>query len=1002
MAYQYVEVKKFLGLYLQANSFTVPDGAMEKAMNVIIQDDDVIGKVRGFYEYYNPGALTLNALFYYQSYLMGSFSDRLAYFTDTGLAPNLTGTKTDLAGQTIAITGDRISRSLQQSGNLYATTDNGVMKIDAYNGTIYKAGVVQGLDLRGILDRANGIFTGNAQVAYRIVFGRRDLNDNLLLGSPSDILVLTNSKVLSASYTSSGVGPWIVTVTLANHQLATGMSIVVSAATDADADGTKTVTVTGPNTFTYEVTSANPSFGTLNYTVSRQPRLEFTVPRELTDAAQKWFYQVYRTTISSSDAVTPEVDFRKIDEQFLTSGQLSAGVVFYVDTIDQVLVTYAPELYTNPNSAEGEDQANARPPKCDDLTLFQGYSFYAKCTTRHFINLDVVNPAAFGNGDSIDIKVDATTRTYIGIIGVGNANVTSNSTTFIGTTITVNYTAHNLLVGYTIYVSNALGTGTLPSGAYTIATVPSADSFTFTAALAPTTLTNLDFEGVTNGTHYVFQLDKTNDSVSAQLRNTARGLVKAVNRDPSAVVYASYTSGVTDTPGKMRFSGQNFAGALYFRASAGGAAFSPVLPSSFASGDQVFSRNENQRNAIYVSKFQEPEAAPAANAIFVGSRNSAILRAIALRNSVIVLKEDGVFKVTGDSPRNFTSTQLDSTVICIAQNSAASLNNAVYFLANEGVCSATDSSVQVISRTIENVIEPTATKTSIAANTSGIGYDSNRTYRLSTIGPNDTTRTVAWFYNYINDTWTESDFLFKGGVIGANDTLYTVASDGRLLKERKNQNKLDYTAQNYTVTVVSVATDKLSAVVSLSDAPVKGDAIVKSSVITRIDTVTVDGSNYIVSFSAQTNMVAADSVILYKAFTSRIEFAPFHGGAVGREKQFCQLQFHSRDNGVFRLMIQFINTYFGGSEPTEWLRTLVQTAGGWGEEPFAFFPWGQEEGIDTPVATQPASPIRIYIPQFAQRATWLKTTLLHEEACDPINLQAMALAVRGYAERVSK
>ncbi len=1007
MAYQNAEIRKFLGLYLQANSLTVPDGALEKAMNVIIQDDDVVQKIKGFYEYFDPTVLTANALFLYQSKLMAAFADRLSYFTNTGTAPNETGTKTDLSGSAFAVTAPRVSRSVQQSGNLYTTTDNGVMKIDAYNGVIYKAGAPPGLDLRGVFDRANGVFNGNAQVAYRIVFGRKDLNDNLLLGAPSDILVLTNAKVLTATYTSIiiGAGPtYTVTVTRPNHLLAVGMAVVITRSTDLTdlPVGTYTV-VSVPTANTYTVVApGDPGTGDLDYTATRKPRIEFSVPRELTDVTQKWFYQVYRTTISSSDLVDPEVDFRKIDEQYLTAGQLSAGLVFYTDTINQVLVTYAPELYTNPNSGEGEQQANTRPPKCDDTTLFQGCVFYAKCTTRHFLNLDVVAPAALTTGDKVDIKVDALTRTYTARTGVGNADVTSESASNVGTTITVNYTTHGLLAGDTIYVSNALGTGTLPSGTQTVATV-GANSFTFTAAIAPTTLTSLDFEGVTNlAGERLFELVNTGDSVSAQLSGTAKGLVKAVNRDPSAVIYGNYTSGITDTPGKMRFTAQGFGGAIYFRATAGGAAFSPVLPASFAAGDQVFSRNENQRNAIFVSKFQEPEAAPAANTIFVGSRNSAILRSIALRNSVIVLKEDGVFKVTGDNPRNFTATLLDNTVICISANSAAAANNTVYFLASEGGSAATDSAVEIITRKIENVIEPIAGKAAISAETAGIGYDSNRTYRLSTIGPNDQTKTVTWLYNFLNDTWTESDYLFKGGVVGPSDTLFIIDGTGKILRERKSQTKLDFSGQNYAVTVVSVDANRLAAVISMTTAPVAGDVIVKANVINRIDTVTASGSDYIITFVAQCNLVAADSTILYKAFISRMDFAPFHGGSIGQEKQFAQLQVHTRDNGIAKMTITFQNTYFGGSESTEWSRYLVQSTGGWGEFPFGFEGWGQEEGIETPVATLPAPPIRIYIPQFAQRATFLKTMLEHSQACDPINIQALALSVRSYAERVSK
>jgi hypothetical protein len=996
VAYAHPEIRRFLGLFLQANSLGVPDGAMEEARNVIILDDDEIQKLSGMYQYYNPSALVINALILYQNTLLAAFTDRLAYFTDTGSAPSLTGTKTDLSGETFAVTAPRVARSLEQSGNLYVSTDNGVLKIDAYNGKIFKTGAPPGLDLRGTFNLANGVI-GNGQVGYRVLYGRVDANDNTILGTPSDILVLTNTMVTGATYTS--VAGFTVTVTSVAHRLLSGQTIVVSSATDADANGSREVTVTGVDTFTF-TTVADPLSGTLNYYATKKPHLEFSVDREITTAVDKWFYRVYRTSQSGSDTTPPEVDFKQLDQQYLTAAQINAGVVFYDDVVPDILLTSAPELYTNPNSGEGEAQSNQRPPKCEDMTLFQGYAFYLNCTTRHTIEIDVVDSTVMATGDKFEIKIGATIRTYTARTGVGNSNTTATTATFVTTTITVNYVAHGLVVGDVILVSNAQGTGTLPSGTFTVATAV-ANSFTFTAGTAPGTLSTLDFQGVRNSaTEGLFTLDSSSGSASVRLASTAKGLIKAVNRDASSLVYANYISGVTDTPGKMRFTAVGFGTAMNFRITAGGSGFTPVLPASFAAGDQVLSKNESKRNEAFVSKYQEPEAAPLANSLAMGSKNKAILRGIALRNSVIVLKEDGVFKITGDNPRNFTATPLDNTVFIIAGDSASKANNTVYFLSNQGVCSATDSAVTTISRQIERVIRPIVGKANVATATTGVGYESNRTYRISTIAPNDTTRTITYVYNFLNDTWTDTDTLYTSGVVGPSDILYVVDSNGKLLKERKSQDKTDFCGQNYAITVTSVAASKLSAVIeSANVTPQVGDAIIKSSVITRIDTVTGSGTTFTVTFSAKTNLAAADSLQLYQKISSRVTFAPFHGGAIGREKQFSQLQMHTRDNGIYRLYVSFTNTYVGASEETTWFRPNVSGSGGWGELPWGYFPWGLAEGINNPVVTTAAPPIRLYLPLFAQRATFVRTVLRHEEACDPMNLQALAWSIRAYAER---
>lgn len=1008
MPLDFPEIRKFLGLFAQRNTFDVPDGAMEEANNVVIADDDTITKSRGFYRYYDAVSDTINALFLYQSKLMAVFSDRLAYFTDTGSAPNETGTRNNLSGATIQLTAPRISRAVEQSGNLYLTTDLGVMKIDAYNGTVYEAGAPPGLDLRGQFLPENGVISGDTEVGYRVLFGRRDGNSNTLLGAPSDILVITNTKVTSVSYTSSGAGPYTVTVTSTGHNLATGMSITVSNASDTDADGTHTVTVTSSSQFTF-TTSANPAAGTLDYSTTRTPLIQFSIPQDITSTTPKWFYQVYRSSESGDDLVAPDADFRLVEEQYLSSAQITARTVFYTDEIDQVLVEFAPELYTNPNSREGELQANARPPLCEDMDLFQSYVFFANCTTRHTLSLDVVAPASLASGDFVETKVDATNRIYVARTGVGNQTVRAESISNSGGDILITYTSHGLLNGDTIYISEITG-GSLTSGTYYVVS-SGANTFKISlssggAAVAYSAVTSLYFEGVTNGTYPIFALNNSSPSVSTQLRTTAQGLVKAINRDASSLVIANYVSGITDTPGRMRITADGFTGTISVRANSTGAgeAFAPVLPSSFASGNQVESASDRKPASIFMSKINEPEAVPLVNELIVGSRNKAILRILALRDSVIVLKEEGVFKVTGDNPLNFTVTALDNTIFTIAANSAARLNNQVYFLSNQGVCIATDSSVEIVSRRIENLVEPITGQSLISSETFSVAYDSDRTYRLSTLGPNDTTQTVTYLHNTINDTWTTADTLFQGGIVGPKDTLYLVA-DNKIIKERKNYTKIDYMGQNHTATVVSVATGNLSAVItSASYQPLPGDCLVKNNVISRFSSVSDLGANqYQVVFWTQCNLVAADSLQLYERIVSDITMAPYHAGSLGRTKQVSQLQVRTRNSNIRRIDLSFQTQSFGGSEITTWLDSAVTSSGnGWGDLPFGFFPFGQEDVINNVYVTQPALPIRILVPLFAQRSSWIKLVMSHKEAGESMEIQALCWTVRGYKERVSK
>jgi hypothetical protein len=1093
MSYQFPEYRKFPGLHLQANSFSVPDGAFEEANNVVINTDDRITKIRGFYEYFNGGVPSLNSLFFYRNALFAAYSSKLSYFTNTGSSPNETGSETVCSGSTVAVTGTRISRSVQQNSNLYFTTDNGVLKVETATGTpvIYDAGIAPSLDLRGLFDEANGpinahTITGNnagnaSTIAYRVVFGRRDANENLNLGAPSDVLSLTNQS--TDSYTSSGAGPYTITVTTSvAHLLSPGDLITVVNATSPNAGSTvssptfSVVATPTTNTFTYSVTS-NPASGTLTWATTRSVRLEISIPSQIPAATASPFVQIYRSEDQTTTGV-PDPTYRLVAEQALTSGEISAGVMFYTDETDDILLSNAPELYTNQNSREGELQANERPPLCDDVTLYKSVMIYGKTTSRHSLNLDVIDPSSLTSGDYVQVSL-TNTRRYVARTGVGNENTQAKSATFVSTTITVNYDSHGLAVGDTIRVTNAVGTGTLPDGVYEIAT-SAANSFTFIAGTAPTTLSTLSFQGlntrqtavtgvswvraanvvtVTSTTHglstgmtvYVsnsaggtpnvgtgnktitvtgantftfsdvaaddasgntldyqvvagmFTLDAASASISTRLRRTAQGLVKAINRDSSSEIYARYVSGTTGTPGKMTLQAKGFGSAFSLTANTAtvGAGFSPALPTS---GTTVISKNDSLPHTFFASKELEPEAVPLVNFFTVGSKIKAIQRVVALRDSLIVIKEDGVFRVSGDTPSTFSITLLDGTVFCVAPDSVAVINNEIYMLANQGVCRVTESSVEIISRVIEDVIIPIVGKATISAQTGAIGYESDRTYRLATVTPTGTTRSTIYLFNVFNQSWTTSDVsIFLRGVVGPSDTLFVITTDNRIHRERKNQNRLDYSGQNDAVTVVSVASDKMSAVITpTTQVPAAGDILVKDEVFSRIRTVTLSGTDYAVTFATASNILAADSVTSYKGYVSEVRFAPFHAGLVGRTKQFGQMQLHLRTANLSRFVAAFSGQIYGGSEETIWLQENVGQSTGWGNEPFGFFPWGLNDGIDNVTTTQAAPVIRLYVPRFQQRTTFIQPILTHREAGESIDIQALTFAVRAYNERVSQ
>lgn len=994
MPYNHVEVKNFVGLYLQRNSFAVPDGALEVAKNCVITFDGVITNRRGFFSFLDPGADTLNNLFNFQDVLMAVYTNKIAWVDSSGVP-------TVLTGDAVIEAPPRVARSVESNENLYFTSDNGIMKLESFDGRVYSAGVPGALDIRGTLLAVTGPISGNCQVSYRYLFGRRDSHKNLLLSAPSDILVLTNHPVSGASWVRSGGGPYLITVdTLDAHNLSTGMVITVTDPSTGSLSGSQVVTVTSPTQFTITViVDPGAASGTLDYSAVRSVLLEMSVPEQIDSV--EYFWQLYRSTQSADALSSPQPDWKLIREQPLTTEELAENVIYFQDNILDLFA--GAELYTNPNSREGEDQANTRPPKCEDVTFYKNFVFYANATSKQTVEISLVttSPSFINNGDYIELQEDVVTNRYVARTGVGNNTVEAEVVSGGGGTITIGYFAHGLVDGDIVYVSNI--TGTLPQAEYTVSNAM-ANTFDITTGITDTA-TDLWFQGLKDSSgYYIFQLVPPGASPATGIDLTARGIVKAINRDPLAVGYAHYLSGIDDIPGKFLIQARDFNPVpIQVRASSvqTGKAFSPELPDTF--GTIVQSDNDVLPNTIYSSKVGEPEAVPLVNTFPIGSRNKKILRIFALRDSVIILKEDGVFRLDGDSTTNFTSTILDGTVVCLSPNSAKLINNQVIFLSNQGVCLVSGTSVQIISRKIEAPIAAVVGNPNLLANTSAVAYESERLYLLTTLAPNTNSASEVYCYNTLTDSWTTWDTYFTQGVIGPENKLFLITLGNIIAKERKNQNKLDYTGESYPATVITVGADNFSAKINTSAVtPEAQDILVLNEVITRIRTVSANGPDWDVTFEYPTNLTPGSAPILYSQFYTQIKMAPFHAGMIDRSKQFAQFQVHTKDPSISVLDISFATDTFGSSELTTWRQSNIGASGGWGNQPWGFFPWGLQNGINLTYATEQALPIRIYVPLFAQRSTFIQAILEHRAAGEQLNIQSLGYQVRGYGERVSR
>lgn len=463
----------------------------------------------------------------------------------------------------------------------------------------------------------------------------------------------------------------------------------------------------------------------------------------------------------------------------------------------------------------------------------------------------------------------------------------------------------------------------------------------------------------------------TGGTTGQNIDDTARSLVHVVNTYASNTYYwAIYTSGYTSLPGQITLQERGIGGVAFVVISSAGTNYSPQIP---VSGSTYSSSNDIKPHYIYVSKVQIPEAVPLGNFIPVGTSDKAILRILALRDSVFVFKEDGIYRILGNDITSFAVSLFDSTVILTALDSAVLLNNQIWAMTNQGVVAVSDSGTVIMSRPIERdlITLSSALFTHFPSATFGIRYESDRHYNLAT--PTNSTDSVAaqnWVYNFLTQCWTNWPLDITAGIVSLqpDDHLYICYSDGQVAKERKNWNIFDFADFEYSVTVVSSSslTVTLSSTtnVSVGDTLYQEDSLgsfVGQSIVTAV----TDSTHIVV-----TDLITwvAGTATVYQPISVGIEY-----NSVGNNFSYVK---HFQDFQAFFRDATFTNLSFGFSSDfdtnTEITTITPITGGGFGTVPFGNEPFG---GVATI-----AQVARTLVPRNMARCHWLTPSITHAEA----------------------
>jgi hypothetical protein len=388
--------RQSVGLMLNPNPYALPEGALLEADNIAIDRPNIASKVRGLNRYGDELSNPPSAI--------GEFQDKIIVLDGTTLKYDSddAGTWSSLSGTYAKPDANNRMRFLESSllGSVYFTTSTGVFRLDDLTtGTPVRTGIPQGLDLETSFTGTGLGFLGAAQVGYKVVFLRKDTNDQEIIGAPSFRLVITNSKTAVTWAFAAGT----VTVTQTAHGYTTGDTVQVTLASDAGVETpTSTITKTGDDTYTYTVAGTPAASGTASVHRDEDISLTTTIPDEIVAGD---FYELYRTEVSADTTAPPGARYLKVNRVELAAGDITAGTVTFTDDFPEAFL--GEDLYNNPN-AQGGGQANHRPPFSLDIANYRGHTFYSNTRQPHRLELQFLEASDLSGGETITIGA----RTY--------------------------------------------------------------------------------------------------------------------------------------------------------------------------------------------------------------------------------------------------------------------------------------------------------------------------------------------------------------------------------------------------------------------------------------------------------------------------------------------------------------------------------------------------------------------------------------------------------------
>lgn len=961
---------KAAGLVLTPNDIgEMANGALSVADNVILSRDNIVEFRRGLMAFASIStALAIHKMFPFKGRILAWYkptgSHKLAY-SDAGVT-----LFTDYSGTFEQPSGGTPMRSAEGNGNLYLTHVDGVKRLDSVTGTPEPAGCPIALDVEAALvSGASGTaLAGDGRYAYRAIWIKKDANLNLILGAPAARFVLTSPAVTVASGSLARSGS-TVTATVSAHGFLVNDQVTLSPGETNFPSGTKTVTGVTATTFTYtESGTATTSTQAQRFKlVTVDSVVKVTIPPDVTVDHS---LQVYRSPRSENAEVEPSDNLGLVYEAHPPtvkniSTRTRAGTTVTV-------TTSATHGFASGELVDIQPGITDFPAGVKLITVLTSttFSYVESGTATTSGTLQTARPVTMVFTDSLpDSLLGAALYTNPQQEGILQANVQPPSCRdiceFKGSLFYSNVNLPPRVIATLLAVG-------APSG------LQASDTFT----MGGLTYTAGSTEDVNTGTFKRY----TDGTPSQNVQKTAGSIARVVNRRPDNSTHIAYALlGTQDEPGKLIFQRRTYGVDVSWDPTGG----SQPRVSAWSPGTAQTGSGESQANAIYWSKSKQPDAVPFLSFARLGSADKQILRTIPTRDSIFILKEDGVWRLSGDGPSTFRVDPVDNTLECVAPETALSLDGTCFVLTEQGVVRITETGIVVVSRGIEPVIQPKiaqALRSTTKATAFAVGYESDRKYMLwLPTAPSQESNPEAYIYDLFTDSWVHRNDQFSAGLVNPSDDLLYCGEGSTIYKERKT-----YVAQNdncdksVSATINSVNVG--AQTVTLADASFVevGDGIGQGGGETpdKYALVMSIAGNVLTMDRPLTASEPADfttgACLIFKGIATATQWSPLYAQNPAALHHMREVSLVFREHSFSRAFMRFSTNLVPAESEVEFLRSSY--------------------GFSTAPIKQQV--LRTLVPKPHRRASQLNVRYVHRQARTNAQIQVLALLFNQGTKRI--